>query len=125
MQQQPFTPRQLFQLKPKTLEKRFAAYYAVSGDQDTVIKLVRVLQIRQILKGEADSKPCDELIRILYLTNATKTMKRYCYYFCDYFTTAEWQELLLRLFVALPSVQWIYHLLVLAYCQRVEQFVIP
>lgn len=125
MLQQPFTPRQMFRLKPKTLEKRITAYYTLSGDQDNVIKLVRVLQIRQVLGKEEVSKPCDELIRRLYLNGATEAMKRYCYYFYDYFTEAEWKEILSRLFVVLPKLQRIYQLLVILDCYQVEQFVIP
>lgn len=71
MQQQPFNPRQMFQLKPKTLEKRISAYYAVSGNQENVIKLVRVLQIHPVLGREEHSKPCDKWILKLYLNGAS------------------------------------------------------
>lgn len=120
MQQQPFNPRQMFQLKSKTLKKRISAYYAVSGDQDNVIKLVRVLQIPPVLGREECSKPCDEWILRLYLNGATETMKRYRYSFYDYFTEAEWRELLLCLFVELSGLRGVYQLVVIIYCQRVD-----
>ena len=102
MQEHPFTAKQLFSLKPQTLEKRITLYYQVSKNKNCVIKLVRVLQIRDQLGTEALKTPCRELIRTLYIDAPTSSMKRYFYYFREYFSLAEWALLLLHIFSKQP-----------------------
>ncbi|MGO3727303.1 MAG: hypothetical protein ACTJFI_00125 [Enterococcus viikkiensis] len=102
MQEQPFTAKQLFSLKPQTLEKRITLYYQVSKNKNCVIKLVRVLQIRDQLGTEALETPCRELIRTLYIDAPTSSMRRYFYYFRAYFSVAEWALLLLQMFSQHP-----------------------
>ncbi len=86
MQKHPFTISQMFRLKQKTLEKRITAYYQTSSDAATVIKLVRLLQIRGELSTEAIDTPCFELIRTLYIQQPGRKMKRYFFYFQAYFS---------------------------------------
>ena len=103
MQQHPFTMRQMFRLKPKTLDKRITVYYLVSREAICTLKLIRLLQIRNDLGTEVIDQPCRELARRLYLAcPVTRGMKRYVYYFRTYFSESEWQEVLLRIFPVFP-----------------------
>lgn len=104
MQEHPFTARRLFNSRFETIKKELDAYYHISGNAACVIKLIRGLQIRQALKTEGIQNPCQELVRKIYFTQkrANREMKKYVYYFCAYFSQAEWQLLLLALFPELP-----------------------
>lgn len=102
METHPFTAYQLFHLKPATLEKRIQMFYDESGDRTTVIKLVRLLQIRDVLGTEDLEKPCLTLVRTLYINHPTRSMKRYFYYFHTYFSAAEWKTLVQSFFPELP-----------------------
>lgn len=108
MQQHPFTLRQMFQSKQVCLEKRITAYYEATGETTCVIKLIRLLQIRARLKADISAQPGYALIRQGYLnTRVTRGMKRYVYYFRDYFSETEWKGLLVALFPVLPRlVAW-------------------
>lgn len=48
-----FTPRQLFTLKRKTIEKRTSTYYEETRDETQTVKILIALQVRDEL-GEAD-----------------------------------------------------------------------
>lgn len=102
METQPFTAHQLFHLKPATLERRIQAFYDESGDGTTVIKLVRLLQIRDALGTEDLETPCLTLVRTLYIDHPTRSMKRYFYYFQAYFSVVEWVALVQSFFAKLP-----------------------
>lgn len=104
MQEHPFTARRLFNSKYLTIEKEMTAYYQTSQNIDCVIKLVRALQIRKALRTEEIQNPCHEIVRTIYLkrNQATQEMKKYVYYFCAYFSLAEWKVLILALFPELP-----------------------
>ncbi|MGO3728802.1 MAG: hypothetical protein ACTJHK_07535 [Enterococcus viikkiensis] len=102
MKTHPFTAQQLFRLKPITLERRIQAFYDESGDGTTVIKLVRLLQIRDRIGTEDLGMPCLTLVRTLYIAHPTRTMKRYVYYFQAYFSAEEWAYLVQSFFAELP-----------------------
>lgn len=126
MQKHPFTIYQLFHLKQKTLEKRIAAYYQASNDAKTVIKLIRLLQIRGELGTEAIDTPCFELIRTLYIQQTSRHLKRYFFYFRTYFSQAEWETLLLRFFPEIPAIKVWRESLTLTLCTVVfHQFTVP
>ncbi|REC31239.1 hypothetical protein CF160_01740 [Enterococcus pseudoavium] len=102
MQRHPFTARQMFHLKQRTLEKRITDYYRTSQDGETVIKLARLLQIRNELGTEEINQPCAELVRALYIKQAAAESLRYFFYFRSYFSQTEWQNLLLQFFPQVP-----------------------
>ncbi|GCF93313.1 hypothetical protein NRIC_12040 [Enterococcus florum] len=98
MQEQPFTMEQLFRLKRQTLEKRIFAYYDQTKNEANTLKLLVVLQVRDRIGFEDFSWFLCELVRSLYRLRVTHAMKRYLFYFQHYFSPAEWQQLLQRLF---------------------------
>ena len=72
MNEQLLTYNQTFSLKPETLEKRIMEYYQETQKSSLTIKYMN--------------------------TKATRTMKRFFYYFKDYFMESEWKRLTLRVF---------------------------
>ena len=99
MTKQPFTHHQLFNLKLETLEGRLMEYYQETQDSSMTINLLLVLQVRYQLGAEEFALAAKDLVRHLFLrTKSSKTMKRFFYYFSEYFDTREWRNLGLRLF---------------------------
>ncbi|EOH75078.1 hypothetical protein [Enterococcus malodoratus] len=94
-----FTPRQLFTLKRKTIEKRTSTYYEETRDEAQTVKILIALQVRDEL-GEADfSFFMYDLVRRLFMkTKSTRALRRYYVYFKEYFEAKEWRLLTLRLF---------------------------
>ncbi|MDT2735880.1 hypothetical protein P7H00_01870 [Enterococcus pseudoavium] len=93
-----FTPRQLFCLKRKTLEKRLTDYYQASQDEDLTIRYLVALQIRDKLGQEDFSKMLPDLVRQIFLTcPLSKTLRRYFRDFKAYFSKKDWRKFLLRL----------------------------
>ncbi|MGX7226261.1 hypothetical protein [Enterococcus malodoratus] len=93
------TNRQLFNLKPKTLENRITQFYQRTQNSSLTIKYVLALRVRYQLGAEEFADILRDLVRDIFMnTKATRTMKRFFYYFQDYFMAPEWRSLRLRLF---------------------------
>ncbi|QCQ14845.1 hypothetical protein EH197_23105 [Enterococcus avium] len=97
--EQILTYRQTFSLKPETLEKRVMEYYQETQNSSLTIKYILALRVRFKLGAQEFSHILEDLVRYLFMnTKATRTMKRFFYYFKDYFMEAEWKRLTLRIF---------------------------
>jgi hypothetical protein len=93
------TYRQTFSLKPETLEKRIMEYYQETQNSSLTIKYILALRVRFKLGAQEFAHILEDLVRYLFMnTKATRTMKRFFYYFKDYFMEAEWKRLTLRIF---------------------------
>lgn len=112
---QPFTARQLFNSKVEKLEKRITEYYQHTQEIGTVIKLTRVLQIRAAIGMEEISQPCYTLVRQLFqIGGKSAVLKRYAYYFAEYFSAVEWAEVIDHLFaVAVFGAQLLWQIKIL------------
>lgn len=90
---------QTFSLKPETLEKRIMDYYQETQNSSLTIKYILALRVRFKLGAQEFAHILEDLVRYLFMnTKATRTMKRFFYYFKDYFKEAEWKRLTLRIF---------------------------
>ncbi|BBM16985.1 MULTISPECIES: hypothetical protein [Enterococcus] len=99
MNEQLLTNRQLFNLKPKTLENRITQFYQRTQNSSLTIKYILALRVRYQLGAEEFADILRDLVRDIFMnTKATRTMKRFFYYFQDYFMAPEWRSLRLRLF---------------------------
>lgn len=99
MNEQFLTYRQTFSLKPETLEKRIMDYYQETQNSSLTIKYILALRVRFKLGAQEFAHILEDLVRYLFMnTKATRTMKRFFYYFKDYFMEAEWKRLTLRIF---------------------------
>lgn len=99
MNEQLLTHQQLFQLKPETLERRISIYYQETQNSSLTIKYILALRVRYQLGAQEFADILKDLVRHLFLnTKATRTMKRFFYYFQDYFMVPEWKRLRLRIF---------------------------
>jgi len=91
--------RQLFSLKPETLEERITWFYQLTQNSTVTIKYILTLRVRYQLGAQEFAYILKDLVRFLFLnTKATRTMKRFFHYFKDYFLDLEWKTLSLRLF---------------------------
>lgn len=94
----PWTVKQLFTLKVKTLEQRFTKLYETETDGVLVIKLITILHVRNNLCNEVIDRPCLALAREIFQTQRLRRqLKRNLFYFVDYFSADEWQKILVRL----------------------------
>lgn len=99
MNEQPFTHQQLFGLKKSTLEKRIVTYYNSSGDSDATIQYLMTLLIRKRLGDEEFDLFLSDLVHHLFMERkVTKTVKKFFFYFKEYFRSKEWKYLLIRYF---------------------------
>lgn len=99
MNQPLLTHNQVFSLKPETLEKRIMEYYQETQNSSLTIKYLVALRVRFKLGAQEFAHILEDLVRYLFMnTKATRTMKRFFYYFKDYFDTSEWKRLTLRVF---------------------------
>ncbi|MBO1307619.1 hypothetical protein JZO70_15695 [Enterococcus sp. 669A] len=99
MEKQPFTPQEIFNLKLETIEHRLMNFYEETQNSSTTIQLVLALRVRYQLGAEEFALALKELVRYLFKrTKASRTMKRFFYYFVDYFDAKEWKILRLKLF---------------------------
>ncbi|MBO1305405.1 hypothetical protein JZO70_04495 [Enterococcus sp. 669A] len=99
MPEQPFTPNQIFNLSLSTIEQRITEYYQESQNSSTVVQLLLALRVRYQLGAEEFALVLKDLVKYLFMrTKATKTMKRFIFYFQDYFESAEWRQVHLRVF---------------------------
>ncbi|MGM0303885.1 hypothetical protein IGI66_003550 [Enterococcus sp. AZ048] len=93
------THRQLFSMTPKNLEKRISEHYYQTQNSNLTIQYALALRVRCTLGAQEFKHILRDLIRELFLTTkATRTMKRFFYYFQDYFMAPEWRSLKLRVF---------------------------
>ncbi|MDU6524235.1 MAG: hypothetical protein E6540_09735 [Enterococcus sp.] len=101
MKKQPFTHQQLFGLKKTTLEKRILSYYNLSGDSETTIQYLMTLLIRKQLGDDEFKLVLSDLVHHLFMERkVTKTLKKFFFYFQEYFLSKEWKYLLIRCFPA-------------------------
>ncbi|MDT2398080.1 hypothetical protein ABQD97_07530 [Enterococcus avium] len=99
MNEQLLTYNQTFSLKPETLEKRIIEYYQETQNSSLTIKYILALRVRFKLGAQEFAHILEDLVRYLFMnTKATRTMKRFFYYFKDYFMESEWKRLALRVF---------------------------
>ena len=99
MNEQLLTCDQTFSLKPETLEKRIMEYYQETQNSSLTIKYILALRVRFKLGAQEFAHILEDLVRYLFMnTKATRTMKRFFYYFKDYFMESEWKRLTLRVF---------------------------
>ncbi|MBO0409582.1 hypothetical protein JZO77_07785 [Enterococcus hulanensis] len=99
MNEQLLTCRQLFNLKPKTLEKRISEYYYETQNSSLTIKYILTLRVRWQLGAKEFQHILKDLVRDIFMhTKATRTMKRFFYYFQDYFMAPEWRALTSKVF---------------------------
>ena len=99
MNEQPLNYRQLFQLKPKTLEKRISEYYYRTQNSSLTFKYILTLRVRYQLGAKEFANILKDLVREIFMhTKATRTMKRFFYYFKDYFMAPEWRALKMKTF---------------------------
>ncbi|MGM0165084.1 hypothetical protein IGI39_000025 [Enterococcus sp. AZ135] len=99
MYEQLLSCRQLFNLTPKTLEKRITEYYLESQNSSLTIKYIIALRVRYQLGAEEFAFILKDLIREIFMnTKATRTMKRFFYYFQDYFMAPEWRTFCSKVF---------------------------
>lgn len=90
---------QVFHLTAKTLETRIMTYYQETQNSSLTLKYILALRVRFKLGAQEFEHILKDLVRHLFMnTKATKTMKRFFYYFEDYFITPEWKSLNLRVF---------------------------
>ena len=99
MIEQPFTQYQLFHLKRNKLEKQIVNFYQETGDSSVTIQLLLAMKIRHML-GESDFKLfLQDLVKHLFANNRiTRAMRRYFYFFREYFEESEWKVLSARCF---------------------------
>ena len=99
MNEQLLTCEQTFSLKPETLEKRIMEYYQETQNSSLTIKYVLALRVRFKLGAQEFAHILEDLVRYLFMnTKATRTMKRFFYFFEDYFQASEWKRLTLKVF---------------------------
>ncbi|MGM0214767.1 hypothetical protein [Enterococcus sp. AZ109] len=99
MSKQPFTHLKIFGLTRETLERQIIEYYDETQDSSVTVQILLALQVRYQLGAEEFALVLQDLVRYLFLrTKATRTMKRFFYYFKDYFEATEWKKLSLKLF---------------------------
>lgn len=99
MNEQTLSHQQLFNLTPKTLEKRITDYYHKTQNSSLTIKYILALRVRYQLGAEEFALILKDLVREIFAnTKATRTMKRFFYYFQDYFMAPEWRALTTKVF---------------------------
>ncbi|MBO1306364.1 hypothetical protein JZO70_09345 [Enterococcus sp. 669A] len=99
MSEQPFTPNQIFNLSLNTIEQRMMDFYEETQDNATTIQLLLALRVRYQLGAEEFALVLKDLVKYLFTrTKVTKTMKKFIYFFQDYFETSEWKRINLRVF---------------------------
>lgn len=99
MNEQLLTCEQIFSLKPEILEKRIMEYYQETQNSSLTIKYILALRVRFKLGAQEFAHILEDLVRYLLMnTKATRTMKRFFYFFEDYFQASEWKRLTLRVF---------------------------
>ena len=74
-------------------------FYQETQNSSLTIKYIMALRIRFRLGAQEFANILSDLVRYLFMnTKATRTMKRFFYYFQDYFAAPEWKRLTMRVF---------------------------
>ncbi|MGG5329587.1 hypothetical protein [Enterococcus sp. AZ163] len=99
MTEQPFTQYQLFHLKSNKLEEQIVHYYQETQDSSVTIQLLLAMKVRHML-GETDFELfLQDLVKHLFANNRiTRALRRYFYFFREYFEETEWEILSARCF---------------------------
>ena len=99
MTEQPFTQYQLFHLKRNKLEEQIVHFYQETRDSSVTIQLLLAMKIRHML-GESDFELfLQDLVKHLFANNRiTRAMRRYFYFFREYFKENEWKIVSARCF---------------------------
>ena len=96
---QPLSFRQLFNLKPKTLETRITNFYQATQNSSVTIQYILAIKARNQLGATEFDHFLKDLVRELFMnTKATRSIKRFFHYFEDYFMAPEWQSLSSKVF---------------------------
>ena len=96
---QPLSFRQLFNLKPKTLERRITNFYDETQNSNITIQYILAIKARNQLGATEFKHFLKDLVRDLFMnTKATRSMKRLFHYFEDYFMAPEWKTLSSKVF---------------------------
>ncbi|GCF93792.1 hypothetical protein NRIC_16830 [Enterococcus florum] len=95
----PLEQRQLYTMKKERLEKRFFDFYEETKDAAYLIQCAVAVLVRNALCAADFSYLAKELIRELFFANEdVDSVRDYCVYFRDYFTSDEWTAVIGRLF---------------------------
>lgn len=98
--------RQLFTLKLETLENRITWFYQLTQNSTKTLHYILALRVRHQLGAKEFAHVLKNLVRYIFLnTKATRTMKRFFYYFQDYFMAPEWRALRMKMFPARDYVE--------------------
>ncbi|MGM0216539.1 hypothetical protein [Enterococcus sp. AZ109] len=99
MTQQPFTQYQLFHWKPATLEEQIMAYYQETQNSAITIQLLLAAKVRYQL-GESNFEMfMQDFVRYLFTkVHITHEMRRYFFFFKEYFPEEEWKMVTARCF---------------------------
>ncbi len=74
-------------------------FYEETQDNTATIQLLLALRVRYQLGAEEFALVLEDLVKYLFTrTKVTKTMKKFIYFFQDYFETSEWKRIKLRVF---------------------------
>ncbi|MBO1306111.1 hypothetical protein JZO70_08055 [Enterococcus sp. 669A] len=95
----PFTQYQVFHLKAKTLREQISAYYQETHNSSVTIQLLLAMKIRNQL-GEQDFELfLKDLVRHLFSkATVNRALRRYFYFFSEYFEETEWEMMTARCF---------------------------
>lgn len=97
MAEQPFTPHQLFHLKREKLEEQIWTFYQETRDSTTTIQLLLATKVRAQLGKKNFNQFLKELVKYLFAkATINRTLRRYFYYFREYFDEQEWKDLTTR-----------------------------
>ncbi|MGG5333250.1 hypothetical protein [Enterococcus sp. AZ163] len=103
MSEQPFTTHQLFHSKQEKLEEKILNFYQETQDSTVTIQVLLAAKVRYQLGDTSFHLFMKGLVRHLF-SKATinRALRRYFFFFADYFTKDEWQKLTARCFPAEP-----------------------
>ncbi|MBO1307012.1 hypothetical protein JZO70_12620 [Enterococcus sp. 669A] len=95
----PFTQYQVFHSKAKTLREQISAYYNETQNSSVTIQLLLAMKIRNQL-GEQDFELfLKDLVRHLFSkATVNRALRRYFYFFSEYFEETEWEMMTARCF---------------------------
>ncbi|MGM0216781.1 hypothetical protein [Enterococcus sp. AZ109] len=94
--------KNLLNLKPRSLEKRFSDYYNQEKDSAYIIQAAVVVMVRNFFSIADFSFLARDLIRDLFLDHASElvSVRHLCIYFREYFSDKEWDTVLSSLYAS-------------------------
>lgn len=99
MIEQPFTPYQLFHLKREKLAEQIGTFYQETRDSATTIQLLLATKVRAQLGDNQFNLFLKGLVQHIFAQSTiNRTLRRYFYFFAEYFTDEEWEILSARCF---------------------------